>query len=71
MVTTVNGQKVVALTDTAKHGTLYVAASGKPYPVAIVKSGANGGRISFGQFNKPVSLTPPPNAIDISKLKSQ
>ena len=69
--TTVNGHKVVALTDTTNHGTLYVATTGKPYPVQISKSGSDGGRLSFDRFNESVSLTPPANAIDISKLKSQ
>lgn len=69
--TTVNGQKVVALTDTTNHGTLYVATTGKPYPVQITKSGSDGGKLSFDRFNETVSLTPPANAIDISKLKSQ
>jgi hypothetical protein len=70
-ITTVNGQKVVALTDSSNQGTLYVAATGKPYPVQISKSGPNGGRLTFDRFNQTVSLTPPANAIDISKLKSQ
>jgi hypothetical protein len=68
---TVNGQKVVALTDTTNHGTLYVAATGKAYPVEIVKAGASGGRITFGRYNETVTLTAPANAIDISKLKSK
>jgi hypothetical protein len=69
--TTVNGQKVVALTDTTNHGTLYVATTGKPYPVQIAKSGSDGGRLTLDRFNETVPLTPPANAIDISKLKSQ
>ena len=35
-VTTVNGRKAVAVTSTATGETLYVATTGKPYPVAIV-----------------------------------
>jgi hypothetical protein len=65
---TVNGQKVVAVTDTTHGGTLYVATTGKPYPVEIVKPGAQGGRIYFDQFNQSVTLTPPAGAIDISQL---
>lgn len=68
---TVNGQSVVGLTDTGNHGTLYVATTGKPYPVQISKSGSDGGRLTFDRFNETVSLAPPANAIDISKLKSQ
>jgi hypothetical protein len=67
--TTVRGQKVVAVNDTSKGGTLYVATTGKPYPIEIVKNGTAGGRVDFDQFNKPVPLTAPPGAIDISKLK--
>ena len=67
--TTVDGQKVVAITDTTKGGTLYVATTGKPYPVEVTKG--NSGRVVFDRFNDPVSLAAPPNAIDISQLKGQ
>lgn len=67
---TVNGQKVVAVTDTSKGGTLYVAATGEPFPVEITKEGAGGGKINFDRWNKPVTLTPPPNSIDVAKLQS-
>ena len=56
---TVHGQKVVAVHDTSKGGTLYVAATGKPYPVEIDKSGAQGGRFVFDQYNQPVKLVCP------------
>jgi hypothetical protein len=69
--TTVNGQKVVAVKDTSTNGTLYVATSGKAYPVQVAKSGTDGGSISFGRFNESVSVSPPANAIDISSLKSK
>jgi hypothetical protein len=68
---TVNGQKVVAINDTSNHGTLYVATTGKAYPVQVSKSGTNGGSITFDRFNESVSVTPPSNAIDISSLKSK
>ena len=67
--TTVQGQQVVAVNDTTNGGTLYVATSGKPYPIEISKTGSQGGQLVFDQFNQPVSLTPPANAIDISQLK--
>jgi hypothetical protein len=41
---------------------------GEPYPVEVVKSGPQGGRIVFDRFNESVSLTAPANAIDISQL---
>jgi hypothetical protein len=69
--TTVDGQKVVAVKDTSDHGTLYVATTGKAYPIEVSRSGADGGSISFNRFNESVALSPPANAIDISSLKSK
>lgn len=66
--TTVNGHHVIAVTDKAKNGTLYVATSGPPYPIEITRSGAGGGRITFDRFNQQVALTPPSNAIPLSQL---
>lgn len=64
---TFQGQSVVAIKDTTKGGTLYIAATGKPYPVAIVggKKGSTGS-IKFGNWNAPVSVSAPQHAIDIS-----
>lgn len=65
---TVNGQQVVSVTDKSRGGTLYVATSGPAYPVQLKKLGGGGGQITFDQFNQPVTLTPPPNAVSISSL---
>ena len=66
---TVDGQSAASVHDTTKDATLYVAATGTPYPLEIVKSGSQGGRLTFSRFNESVPLTPPPNAIDISQFK--
>lgn len=66
--TTVDGQKAIAVNDTTEGGTLYVATIGKPYPLEVVKSGAEGGRLTFDQYNQPVSLAAPANSIDLSEL---
>lgn len=66
---TVGGQRVIAVKDIANGGTLYVATTGKPYPIEVVKNGSNGGQIAFDRFNQPVTLTPPSDAIDISQLQ--
>ena len=68
--TTVNGEKVVGVSDTAKGGTLYVATTGKPYPIEVTKGGASGGKIVFDRWDKPVVLAAPANAIDITQLRS-
>jgi hypothetical protein len=68
--TTINGQKVVGITDTTKGGTLYIATTGKPYPIAISKGGTGGGRITFDRWNSDVTLAAPKNAIDVAQLQS-
>src|SRR5436190_9073734 len=67
---TVNRQAAVGVTDVTRGGTLYVATKGKPYPVAIAKSGGGGGKVNFERWNEPVTITPPSDAIDISRLRS-
>ena len=67
---TVNGTHVVGVSDRTRGGTLYVATTGQPYPVQIAKSGAGGGTVSFDRWNEKVSITPPPNAIDIAQLRA-
>jgi hypothetical protein len=67
--TTYKGQPVVAIRDTSDGSKLFVAATGKPYPVAITGGGkGRSGTIAFGRWNEPVSLTAPKGAIDISQL---
>jgi hypothetical protein len=60
--TTVDGQKTIGVVDTSKGGTLYVATTGKPYPVELVKGAS---KVVFDQVNQPVSLSAPANAISV------
>ncbi|MEA2335284.1 MAG: hypothetical protein QOG40_1774 [Solirubrobacteraceae bacterium] len=69
--TTIDGQKVVGLTDTSKGGTLYIATTGKPYPIEIAKDGSGGGKITFDRWNSTVTLAAPANAIDVAQLQSR
>ncbi len=66
--TTYQGQKAVAIYSKTKNGTLYVAATGTPYPVALVGTGSDKGSIAFGDWNANVSITAPSGAIDISQF---
>jgi hypothetical protein len=68
--TTVDGQKVVGVSDKTKGGTLYIATSGQPYPIQITKSGSRGGKVTFDEWNKPVTVAAPANAIDVAQLQS-
>ena len=67
-VRTYNGQKVVVLRDSDGGGHLYIAASGKPYPVAIVSTGDKHGTITFTGWDEPVDVSAPADAIDHSQL---
>lgn len=65
--TTYKGQKAIAITDTTQGGTMYVSATGTPYPIALV-GGKNKGAVTFDSWNKSVSISAPKDAIDIGKL---
>jgi hypothetical protein len=67
--TTVRGNKVIGLKDASDGGTLYVATTGRPYPIQVIKRGSQGGELDFDRYNQPVSIKAPGNAIDVSQLK--
>jgi hypothetical protein len=65
----INGQSAVALVDRSKGGgILYVATPGPPSPLELVSPSDKTGTITFDQWNQPVTLTPPANPVDVSKL---
>ncbi len=68
--TSVGGQKAIAVTDSTKGGTLYVATTGKPYPLQISKDGSESGTISFDRWNQPVTISAPSSSVNLSELKS-
>jgi hypothetical protein len=67
---TVEGKKVVGVKDASTGGVLYVATTGKPYPVQISKTGSTGGKVTFEDWDASLTITAPPGAINIEKLKS-
>jgi hypothetical protein len=67
---TVEGQQAVGVSDPVNGGTLYVAATGAPYPLEIVKRGSGAGKLVFDRWNQAVSLAVPTNAIDVKQLQS-
>jgi hypothetical protein len=69
-VTTVHGQKAVAIDDLSQDETVYIAATGKPYPLEVVKDGGRGGAVVFDRWNEPVKLVAPVDALDVTKLHS-
>jgi hypothetical protein len=68
--TTIGGRQAVAVKDTTRGGTLYVATTGKPYPLQISKTGSEAGTIRFDRWDEPVTITPPASSVNLSELKS-
>lgn len=66
----VAGQPALALRDTANGATLFVSATGTPYPLALVKPGRDGGRLTFKRWNQPVILEAPANPLNIKAVFS-
>lgn len=65
-VSTVGGRRVIAVVDKGDGGTLYVAATGKPYPVEIVNNTTKHGTVVIDDINQPVKLAAPAHSIAIS-----
>lgn len=68
--TTIAGQRAIAVKDTTRGGSLYVATDGKPYPLQITKGGSEAGTISFDKWDEPVSISAPASSVNLSELKS-
>jgi hypothetical protein len=68
--TTINGVKAVAL-HSSKGGTMYIATTGKPYPLEVSKtSGPRTGKVTFSDYNKAFAISAPSHAVDLSRLQS-
>jgi hypothetical protein len=70
--TTFGGQKVIALVDhSSSGGTLYVATTGKPYPMGISSPhGGAAGAVHFTGWGATIRIAAPKSSIDLTKLKS-
>lgn len=64
----VNGVRSVGLKTDA--GTLWVATTGEPYPVAIEPAEGQQGSVTMTDWNAPVTITAPPadQVVDVTKL---
>jgi hypothetical protein len=76
-IVTIDGQKAIELKTQGKlyTGKIYVAATGTPYPIEIVRyrarQGEGASRTTFVGWNKPVSLPPPPKATQLASLEHE
>jgi hypothetical protein len=66
---TLAGQPAIAVTS-SHGGTMYVATTGKPYPLQVSKtSGSQSGKVTFSDYDKPFTITAPTNSINIDQLQ--
>lgn len=74
--TMIDGQPAITLKQVHKlyNGTLYVATTGQPYPLKLIKNPvkvglSESGQTSFSAWNDPITVTPPANAVEVSQLE--
>jgi hypothetical protein len=62
-----HGTKAVEIRDTTQGGSLFVAATGTPYPVAL-QGGKQQGDITFADWDAGETIAAPKGAVDLSSL---
>lgn len=62
-----HGTKAVEIRDTTQGGSLFVAATGTPYPVAL-EGGKQQGNITFSDWGGSETIEAPKGAVDLSSL---
>lgn len=65
------GQHALRLDDGGKlfKGSIYVAATGRPYPIMIKKAGIEAGRTIFSSWNRPVAVGAPEPAVSLEAAR--
>jgi hypothetical protein len=66
--TTVAGRAVVGVVDKKAGWTLYVATTGKPYPIESTVTAGAPGSVIFHNFNAPVTLSAPAHPVNLPQL---
>jgi hypothetical protein len=67
---TVSGVKAIGLKDTKKGGILYVATTGKPYPIELTgNAGTGGGKLTFKGYGTAFNITPPAKSTSLAQLE--
>ncbi|HEX6787603.1 MAG TPA: hypothetical protein VF091_00065 [Gaiellaceae bacterium] len=65
---TIDGQKTIELRS-SKGGSVFVATSGKPYPVEFDYGGASSGTITLSDWGNAKVPAAPKNALDVKSLE--
>jgi hypothetical protein len=68
---TVNGAAATKYRSDSDHTELYLAANGAPVILKIVDPSSDGGSLTFSEYGKANSVTPPPDSqtVDFAKLE--
>ncbi|HVV59961.1 MAG TPA: hypothetical protein VHC45_16480 [Gaiellaceae bacterium] len=67
--TKIHGRPALGLRDTKQGGTIYIATTGKPYPLSIQKTkGSDTGTLEFEDWDTPMTIAAPATYIDLDKL---
>jgi hypothetical protein len=67
---TLDGKKVVVITNTKDGSQVYVANTGTPYPLEGKGKTTEEGAWRFSDFNKPVTIAAPADSISLNDLNS-
>lgn len=70
--TTIDGHKAIELKTKGKlyTGAIYVAATGTPYPLQIVKHGRENALITLSGWNEPGQIAAPSGAVALKEARS-
>ena len=63
---TVDGQRVLSLTQSGQAGTVYVSDTADPVIVRMAQPGAGGGSVDLTEYGAPFSVTAPPASQTLS-----
>lgn len=67
---TINGTKVVGLRDAKQGGVLYVATTGKPYPIELNgDTGSGSGKLTFSGYGTAFKIAPPAKSVPLAQLE--
>ncbi|HLH14867.1 MAG TPA: hypothetical protein VKV16_08775 [Solirubrobacteraceae bacterium] len=70
-VSRIHGRSAFAIGDLSGDGTVYVAATGVPYPLEIVWTGTRRGKLSFEDWNEPAAIAAPTSSVvDVAQLRA-
>jgi hypothetical protein len=66
--TKLDGKKVVVITNTKDGSQVYVANTGKPYPLKGQGKTTADGSWAFSDYDKPVTIAPPADSLNLDEL---